>query len=497
MARRTFLQTALGGGLAVLASGRLLGAAAAETAQGAGAGPELVDHLSRQLRLFPNKAEAWGGDAVPNGRTGVILCGDSGRVAWFFIAPEAGEYEVYLSYAAPEPGVKLALSTGGRGPWIEGLGVTAGLSVPAPESKYHNFERVRLGSRIHFDRGLNPLEARIVAPNPALKVAIRCVELVPGSLSGELSAERGRAEAARANTDWFVRAGYGVKFTWADEALPERGPSKPFPEIVDAFDVGAFADLMEEMGAGYVLFQLHRTHNQCPAPIGAWERAYPGKTSQRDLIGEIADRLRQKAIPLLLYVNSPILGRLQKKGDSGRFEVTLSEEGYVRIHREVLTEVGLRYGRKLAGYWFDAWNSSIEAYPELPLEKIYGYSKAGNPDRITAFNFWMYPVPTVWQDYWAGELNALPLPFRGRVIDRGPGKGFQAHGMVSIDPSWYHKTPGPYGPPQFSADALIAYVKANLANQAVTTINVGVYQDGTVSEAHRAMMRQLRAAVRG
>jgi hypothetical protein len=63
-------------------------------------------------------------------------------------------------------------------------------------------------------------------------------------------------------------------------------------------------------------------------------------------------------------------------------------------------------------------------------------------------------------------------------------------------PSWVHSEAGPIPPPQFSAEDLIAYVKANMEHQAVTTINIGIYQDGTIERSSFDMMRQLRRAIR-
>ena len=88
-------------------------------------------------------------------------------------------------------------------------------------------------------------------------------------------------------------------------------------------------------------------------------------------------------------------------------------------------------------------------------------------------------------------------PFPSRYIQTGAGKGFQAHGMFSMLESWVHSDPGPIPPPQFSTEDLIAYVNANMQHQAVTTINIGIYQDGTVEESSLEMMRQLRRAIRG
>jgi len=38
---------------------------------------------------------------------------------------------------------------------------------------------------------------------------------------------------------------------------------------------------------------------------------------------------------------------------------------------------------------------------------------------------------------------------------------------------------------------------ANIKHQAVTTINIGIYQDATVEQTSLDMMRQLRRAIRG
>jgi alpha-L-fucosidase len=271
---------------------------------------------------------------------------------------------------------------------------------------------------------------------------------------------------------------------------------RPYPEAVNAFEVDAFAKLVGEMGAAYVIFTLNHAHPHCPAPIQSWESIHPGWTTKRDLIGDIEGALEKRGIRLILYINSPVLTNFGKTGETGLYELTFSEEQFTEIHKNVLSEIGSRYGERLAGYWFDSWYQSLAAYPDVPIEAIYHYCRVGNPGRITAFNFWIFPVLTPWQDYWAGELYALQNPFESRYIQRGAGTGFQAHGMVSMLPSWVHSETGPIPPPQFSTADLIAHVKANMEHQAVTTINIGIYQDGTIEQSSLDMMRQLRRAVR-
>jgi hypothetical protein len=359
-----------------------------------------------------------------------------------------------------------------------------------------NFEKRQLGGKLHLTRGINPVTVQISGGDKDAVVHFRCLEVLPESANAEMTAAEERARAHRASTDWFVKAGYGVMFHWTDFTQPRDGIKKPYTDAVNDFDVNKFASLIEDTGAAYVLFTLNHAHPHCAAPIQSWEAIHPGWTTRRDLIGDIAGALQKRGIRLLLYINSPVLTNFGKTGATGLYALTFSEEQFTEIHKNVLTEIGSRYGDKLAGYWFDSWYQSLAAYPDVPIEDIYRYCKVGNPDRVTAFNFWIFPVLTPWQDYWAGELNSLQNAFESRYIQRGAGTGFQAQGMLSMLPSWVHAETTPIPAPQFKSEDLIAYVKANMEHQAVTTINIGIYQDGTIEQSSLDMMRQLRHAIR-
>jgi hypothetical protein len=353
---------------------------------------------------------------------------------------------------------------------------------PSEDGWSVNFEKMRLDGRLHLTRGINPITLQVSGADTDEVVRLRCLEVLPASANADMTAAEESARAHRASTDWFVNAGYGAMFHWTDLTQPRDGMKKPYPEAVSAFDVDAFTKLMGEIGAAYVIFTLNHAHPHCPAPIQSWEAIHPGWTTRRDLIGDIEGALEKRGIRLILYINSPVLTNFGTTGETGLYELTFSGEQFTEIHKNVLSEIGSRYGEKLAGYWFDSWYQLLAAYPDVPIEAVYRYCKVGNPCRITAFNFWIFLVLTPWQDYWAGELYAPQNPFESRYIQRGAGAGFQAHGMVSMLPSWVHSETGPIPPPQFSTEELIGHVKANVEHQAVTTINIGIYQDGTIEQ---------------
>jgi hypothetical protein len=454
----------------------------------------LIHGLTPYIRLYGATAAEIGGNAKLDDLKISVNCKDSSSIKWNITAPEAGEYDLFISCAVPGPGFKLEVSSGPNSVKAN-LKLNEGVYRPDGEW-FFNFEKSRLDGRLSLTRGVNPVTLQLSGVDKDQGLRLRCLEVVPVSASGEIAAAEARARADRASTDWFVKAGYGAMFHWTDFTQPREGTKKRYPDAVEAFDVSAFASLLEEMGAGYVVFTLNHAHPHCPAPIHAWEAVHPGWTTRRDLIGDIAGALEKRGIRLILYINSPVLTNFGKTGETGLYELTFSEEQFTEIHKNVLSEIGSRYGEKLAGYWFDSWYQSLAAYPDVPIESIYRYCKVGNPGRITAFNFWVFPVLTPWQDYWAGELNSLHNPFESRYIQRGAGTGFQAHGMVSMLQSWVHSETGPIPPPQFSAEDLIAHVKANMEHQAVTTINIGIYQDGTIEQSSLDMMRQLRRAIR-
>lgn len=492
LSRKDFLSLMISGAAGVLSAG--VGSPRNVQAAVMPATGPLIRGLTPYIRLYGATAAEIGGNAKLDNLKISVTCSDSSWLKWNVTAPEAGDYQLFISCAIPGPNFRLKVQSG---PSVvnSDLRVTEGVYRPTEEGWYFNFSRVPLDGKLRLARGVNPVTLQVSGTDKAEEVRFRCLEILPTSAIAEIKAAEESARGDRAITDWFVKGRYGVMFHWTDLTQPRSGEKKSYPEAVSAFEVDAFAKLVSETGAAYVIFTLNHAHPHCPAPIRSWEAIHPGFTTQRDLVGDIADSLEKRGIKLLLYINSPVLTMLGHIGASGLYELTCSEEQFTEIHKSVLSEIGSRYRDKLAGYWFDSWYQSLAAYPDVPIETIYHSCKIGNPQRITAFNFWIFPVLTPWQDYWAGELNSLQKPFESRFIQKGAGTGFQAHGMVSMLPSWVHSDTAPIPPPQFSAEDLIAHVKTNVEHQAVTTINIGIYQDGTIEQSSLDMMRELRRAI--
>lgn len=520
--RKDFLRIA---GLAALATGIEPASAAGErTARrhgrhlsAQGASTPLIRSLDPVIRLYPAEAIARTGD-IRFGPAEIEVMlpffGD-GAITWTVTAPAAGAYRVAACYASTQPGTRIEVVCGPDTIRHSAM-FTEGFFLPFPggpaanpgspdkdsfwtERQFYSFERVPLAGELHLECGVNVVSLRVVGPKGGEIFRLRSLELTPLTHADSVAAASQKAHRHRANTDWFAKAGYGVWFHFLDLTTPRRGPRKPYAQAVSDLDVEALATLVEDTGAGYVILTTNHGDPTCPAPIKSWEELHPGWTTQRDLIADFAGALHRRGKRLMLYMNCPGLGNLLQGSGGAIDQPQHSEERYAEILVKVFTEFGLRYGDRVTGYWLDSWFQTTESYPNLPFEALSRAIKAGYPDRMVAYNYWTFPIETQWQDYWAGELTDLPLKrFGSRYIRRGAGKGLQAHSAIRLDDPWFHITPNTdIRPPRYTAAQLTEYIRTCLEDQAAVTFGVGIYQDGTISEASRQVLREVRRAIRG
>jgi hypothetical protein len=476
----------------------------------------LISTLNPIIRLYPAEAIERSGD-IRFGRAEIDVMlpfFGSGAAAWSVTVPVGGVYQVAACYSSTVPGSRLDVESGDSA-IHHGVQVTQGYFIAGPdgpaanpdgpdestfwsEREFYCFERIPLSGELQLTCGVNVINLRITGPKGGEIFRLRSLELTPVSHRDSIAAGRELARGHRANTDWFAKSGYGIWFHFLDHTTPRWGPRKSYPDAVDALDVEALASLADETGAAYVIFTTNHGNPTFPAPLPSWEELHPGWTTRRDLIGDLADALNRRGIKLLLYMNCPGLGNLVQLPGTAVDRPTVSEEKYAQILIRVFSEIGLRYKSAVAGYWLDSWFQTDESYSNLPFDKLSEALHAGYADRLVAYNHWVFPIETDWQDYWAGELTDLPLKrFGSRYIQRGAGHGLQSHSAIRLDAPWFHITPDmDMEPPRYTAEQLIDYVKTCMEDQAAVTFGVGIFQDGTIGEASRQVLGQLRQAIR-
>jgi hypothetical protein len=414
-------------------------------------------------------------------------------LAWEVDVPQAGRYSVSILYLCD------ADSAGSEFEVAAGESRVAGV-VRATGNAWHKpgWDRPELPGTLNLGAGRGSITLRITKRAPAATnlVEFRALELVQPAVK---RAFEERARKTRASTAWFVAAKYGLKFHWSTHSVPRRGTAKPFCDAVRDFDVKRFADMVEETGAGYVLFTGNRFKFWFPGPIPAIEKILPGRTCERDLIGDLADELNKRGIRLNLHLTwTP-----EPETDEDYVKATHYKDPdktvWAQHFCDIVSDIGRRYGTRLSSLYSDG-RFETNLYPyRVPWERMTAAARTGNPNRLVTYNQWIFPKLTDFQDYWIGESDGhlLPPP-EPEVFRTGVQAGMQPHMISYLDDIWGHYKPDTdIQKPRFTAEELIHHVQRGIATKTVITLNVGVYQDGTISPATLEELRALRKAIRG
>jgi hypothetical protein len=375
-------------------------------------------------------------------------------------------------------------------------------AVPYRKASMTNeWMRYALPGSLHLPAGESKITMRAQAPTgSAFDLAVYSLELARPEAKRKLAA---KAAKLRSSTKWMQNAKYGLMFTWTADTVPQHGPNKPYADQVRDFDVNQFADMVAGTGAGFIVFATSWSTYYFPAPIESWEKLVPGHTTKRDLIAELADALNRRGIKLMIYYHA---GRAEKDFWTSDSIRRTSKDAYFKEWEDQIREIGLRYGDKLAGFWFD--DGLTFYYPlQAPWEEMTKAAKAGNPDRVIGYNSWILPKATDFQDYACGEGgfadrlldNDAELPDGGNgIFVGGPQTGLQATLATTNEPgNWGHTTADtPIPAPALKTDEMIAYLHKAEARKLVPIINLEVYEDGTASPQTIEEFKAIRTAIR-
>jgi len=213
------------------------------------------------------------------------------------------------------------------------------------------WERVKLGT-IELSAPIQSLTLRSVGTPPVAKVF--SLEIVKPEVQVKLADQAARGEAP---TDWMVQAKYGVTVHWTSQSKPEQGSPLAYCQAVRNFDAQRFADVLDEMGAGYVVFTTSHAEFYFPGPNKVIDEILSGRTCSRDLVGDVAQALSKHGIKLELYFHSghdDIEWWRRTHFDDDR-------DKYFELWCRVIGQIGEQYGLSIAGYWFD--DAAFTYYP--------------------------------------------------------------------------------------------------------------------------------------
>jgi len=253
------------------------------------------------------------------------------------------------------------------------------------------------------------------------------------------------------------------------------------------------------MGVGFVVFTTAHGRQVFPAPIAALDQALPGRTTRRDMVADLAAALEKQGIRLMLYYHLGAVSDPEWMQACGFWETDTRR--LFDTWQAIVSEVGLRYGDRLAGWWFDDGSISYY-YRSAPWEDLLRAARAGSDKRLVGFNPWELPSPTEFQDLYLGEGNAHPGGAEDRLKSDGDGRypsgpyqGQQGCGTLIFEDDWiYHGRPGR---PRWDAPRLAALLDAFAVCRNVPIFNLEVGQEGGLSPESVEIFRQARTLRRG
>jgi len=394
---------------------------------------------------------------------------------WVVDSPDEAPYEVSV------------LAHGTAGAQAEIAGEMSRLTFRLPKG----WDKLALPEPFLLPKGRSTVTVRLLKPDDA---KLKSLELVCVPARADIQR---RIRELRAPTQWLREARYGVMFQWGAWGYPQHGPAKPWPKMIDDFDVDVFARMVEDTGAGYVIWSVTWRTYHFAAPIKAIDQILPGRTSTRDLIGELADALSKRGIKLMLYYHEGHPDKEWWERNWDRADPDRKEK-FVNNLCAVLTEVGRRYGAKVAGWFFD---DGMLFYP-APFERITRAAKAGYAARLVSYNSWVLPRLTDFQEVFMGEGfggSAATAVDGDGIFPEGPQRGLFAHGMLILDgPDWGIFRPDTrISRPAFTPEQAVGLVSRAAERGQTLSFNLLMYEDGSVSPESLAVLRAVREAVRG
>ena len=89
----------------------------------------------------------------------------------------------------------------------------------------------------------------------------------------------------------WMKNSVGLAVHWTSRSARVDGTRLPYAEAVEAFDADRFVPSVVQSGADHCLFTLTHADQYLAFPNEPLKKLLPGRTTRRDLIGEIADGL--------------------------------------------------------------------------------------------------------------------------------------------------------------------------------------------------------------
>jgi hypothetical protein len=254
--------------------------------------------------------------------------------------------------------------------------------------------------------------------------------------------------------------------------------------LVEGFDVEGLAAQLSSVGASYHILTIGQNSGYYDAPNAAYDRIVgiqPTHLSRRDLIADMAAALAKRSLRLIVYLpaGAPNGDRIAREALEWQNGAHPNLE-FQRKWEQVIREWSLRWGTKVAGWWFDGcyWPNTMYRRADPPnFESFAAAARAGNTSSVVAFNPGVVRrliSITPSEDYTAGEQSD-PARIEIRRAENGLVDGAQAHVLSYLGTTWG------MGEPRFTTQQAIEFTAALRKDGAAVTWDVPVQKNGLIA----------------
>ena len=291
---------------------------------------------------------------------------------------------------------------------------------------------------------------------------------------------------------WMQEAGYGwgvMTHYLADWQAREHNMTMTpalWNKLIDGFDAKGMAKRLESVGAGHYQLSLGQNSGYYLSPNAVYDAvtgAQTSKCSHRDLVADFYEELHKRDIKLMVYLPSGAPGQ-----DKAAVEALEWRNGpypnkeFQLKWQRVIAEWSQRWGKKVAGWWFDGCyfpNSMYRSEDAPNFRSFAAAARAGNSESSIAFNpgvIYRIMAMSPEDDYTAGEIDK-PEMATVRRDQGGRMDGAQIHMLSFLGEHWGS------GKPRFTSEQVVAYTKKIRDAGGAVTWDVPVEPDGTITQA--------------
>jgi hypothetical protein len=350
-------------------------------------------------------------------------------------------------------------------------------------------DKVAMG-QIFIPQGNSTLT--ISVPAGTFEMTIFSLELYPAAAKPAIDK---KIADGRSKATWMSKAPMGMMYQWGQWGANQKGQGSAWPSCYEKMDWAAFAQRLKDEGADFLVWSITFGRYYVAAPIKSIDNLLPGRTCETDYLNTLLTECRNRGIKVIFYYHA---GHDDKPWWNSFWNVTATSRGvYVRKDTamykwmNVISEIGNRYGSKLAGWLFD--DGGI--YYPAPFDKLNAAAKAGYADRIMSFNsayvFDFTARMTEYEDYYFGEttpwsgMKKWPTDDNG-VYTSGPFLGVHAFANLQTEESGWGITASRRNisiATSLSQNTFNTYAIESKNNHFCTAFNFRMFEDGTQSEA--------------